>query len=249
MAEEQPSTFHYNGKDAWEVYGVGENDHRDCVTNITFDPSITIIGTYAFAYCTNITTVDIPETITTIQHGAFRECSNLRFVNIPDTVTIIEKQVFVGCPKLLRNPEILQRINDIFIQQHYHVTRNVLTLEQGPGPNYEFQGKTQKGWGPHMGGLTMEQMEHLWNHPCIHDRATMRDIVELVIKPITKQCGIGYALLINQDEPLQARVMVSVRNAHHLQSILFSSILVGHSLTLSSVLFYFASIACMGRVL
>ena len=38
----------------------------------------------------------------------------------------------------------------------------------------------------------------------------MRDVVELAIKPATKGKGVGYALLLNQDAPLHADVMVSV---------------------------------------
>ena len=40
----------------------------------------------------------------------------------------------------------------------------------------------------------------------------MREFVEFVIKLITNGTGMGYSLLINQEKPLKAEVMVSVSN-------------------------------------
>ena len=245
MAEQQSqdkSILHYNGKRAYEVYGYGDND-CDCVERITFDPSITKIGWSAFNGCKNVKEVTIPTHITTIGHCAFRGCINLTNVEIPSTVTTIEWGAFWDCPNF--NQPTLQRINDYFIKQH-NITRCV-TIKQGPGKQLQFQGATQKGWSPNMWGITLKQMIQLFDeHPCIDEYTTMRQVVELAIKPITKDCGIGYALLLNQDKPLHANIMVSVSNIRHLQyNLLYSICVVGHSLT-PSVLFCFASIACMG---
>ena len=102
---------------------------------------------------------------------------------------------------------------------------NLLTLadtfEKGEGAMYGFQGETQKGYGPELWGITIQQIEDLYNnHPYSkrHHGLSMRDFVRNVIKPITKGKGVGYALLVNQHKPLQAKVMVSVRssNIHQL---------------------------------
>lgn len=245
MAEQQSqdkSIFHYNGKSAYDVYGDGDND-CDCVERITFDPSITYIGGSAFNGCKNVKEVTIPTHITTIGYLAFHGCSNLTNVEIPSTVTTIGVGVFLACPKI--NQPTLQRINNIFIKQHYNITRCV-TIKQGPGKELQFQGAMQKGWSPHMWGITLKQMIQLQKHPCIDEYTTMQQVVELAIKPITKDCGIGFALLLNQDKPLHANIMVSVSNIQHLQYILlYSNCDAGHSLT-PSVIFCFASIACMG---
>ena len=148
MTEQQSqdeSIFHYNGKAARYVYG----DNVDCVERITFDPSITKIGGYAFRYCNNIKEVTIPTHITTIEERAFYRCKNLTNVEIPSTVTTIEEGAFESCPKI--NQPTLQRINDYFIKQH-NITRCV-TIKQGPGKQLQFQGATQKGWSPHMWGI------------------------------------------------------------------------------------------------
>ena len=93
------------------------------------------------------------------------------------------------------------------------------TFEEGEGATLGFLGETQKGYGPEQWGIKLEQIEHLYkNHP--YSRAnpdlSMRDFVNNVIIPITKGQGVGYALLVNQKKPLQAKVMVSVSNIHPL---------------------------------
>ena len=80
-----------------------------------------------------------------------------------------------------------------------------------------------------MWGLTLQQIKYITNHPNIEPDTTMREVVEIVIKPATKGLGIGYALLVNQVQPLCAKVMVSVST---LLSIVWFYIQLGHSLTL-----------------
>jgi len=101
-----------------------------------------------------------------------------------------------------------------------------------------FMGALQKGFGPEMWGITLEQLSAVPHsvpdsgiRPGLDwlkgddllfpsDRApvippplkgvnTMRDVVEKVVKNETKGKGVGYALLKNAASPLRARVMVS----------------------------------------
>ena len=82
----------------------------------------------------------------------------------------------------------------------------------------------------------------------------MQEVVKLVIKPATKRLGVGYALLINQDKPLKAKVMVSVSTLHITILIYICLFFNSHSdiflhypscyLPLHPRLFL---IACMGR--
>ena len=60
--------------------------------------------------------------------------------------------------------------------------------------------------------MSLQQIQNVLNHPLIEKYTTMREVVELVVKPVTKQTGVSYALLSNQDKPLHADVMVSVSN-------------------------------------
>ena len=94
------------------------------------------------------------------------------------------------------------------------ISNNNLTLsenfQKGAGPTLDFQGATQNGYGPEMWGLTLNQIKAICEYPKIKSDTTMRQVVELAIKPLTKNLGIGYALLVNQHKPLRAKVMVSV---------------------------------------
>ena len=59
--------------------------------------SVTGIGSYAFKYCDNLTTVTIPNSVTYIGTEAFRYCDNLTTVAIPNSVTKIGTDAFNGC--------------------------------------------------------------------------------------------------------------------------------------------------------
>merc|ERR1740124_559751 len=78
-----------------------------------------------------------------------------------------------------------------------------------------FGGETQKGYGPEMCGISLEQLMVLKQHPLYHRTGKngksdylMRDFVQL-IKLITAGTGMGYSLLINKENPLKVKVMVS----------------------------------------
>ena len=55
------------------------------------------IEAYAFAVCTNLTSVIIPNSVTTIGHHAFYNCYSLTSVSIPNSVTRIEYYAFENC--------------------------------------------------------------------------------------------------------------------------------------------------------
>ena len=58
------------------------------------------IGGWAFYYCDNLTSIELPDTITTIGERAFIYCENLTSIELPDTVTIIGEGAFEGCTNL-----------------------------------------------------------------------------------------------------------------------------------------------------
>jgi hypothetical protein len=64
--------------------------------------SVAIIGNYAFAGCTSLTSVTIPNSVTYIRSGAFNSCTGLTEVTIPDSVTNIDTNAFYNCTQLLK---------------------------------------------------------------------------------------------------------------------------------------------------
>jgi hypothetical protein len=62
--------------------------------------SVTSIGSWAFAYCTKLTSVTIPAGVTSIGEYAFFNCSKLTSVTIPAGVTSIGEHAFFNCSKL-----------------------------------------------------------------------------------------------------------------------------------------------------
>ena len=63
--------------------------------------SVRGISSYAFAYCSGLTSVDIPSSVTSIGLHAFSSCSGLTSVTIPNSVTSIYGNAFNSCSNLI----------------------------------------------------------------------------------------------------------------------------------------------------
>ncbi len=64
--------------------------------------TVTIIDSYAFSGCDELTSVTIPNGVTTIREYAFSGCDELTSVTIPNSVTSIEEYAFYDCYALTR---------------------------------------------------------------------------------------------------------------------------------------------------
>ncbi len=62
--------------------------------------SVTSIGSYAFYYCSDLTSLTIPNSVTSIEYCAFAYCRSLKEVTIPNSVTSIGNSAFHGCSGL-----------------------------------------------------------------------------------------------------------------------------------------------------
>ena len=69
------------------------DDDRGCTSNDK-------IGYSAFAYCSGLTSLNLPVGITSIGSGAFRGCNGLTSLNLPDGITSIGSSAFEGCSGL-----------------------------------------------------------------------------------------------------------------------------------------------------
>ena len=70
---------------------------RSRVKSAVIAEGVTSIGSYAFFYCTSLTSVTIPDSVTSIGDEAFDGCRSLTSVTIPDGVTSIGESAFRGC--------------------------------------------------------------------------------------------------------------------------------------------------------
>ena len=97
-----PSTITYNSHE-YTVYAIGSNAfaYSPNITSITIPNSVTTIGQLAFDDCRNLTSVTIEgETMKTIGYHAFENCSGLTSITLPNSVTTIDQEAFYGCTGL-----------------------------------------------------------------------------------------------------------------------------------------------------
>ena len=76
------------------------HNYRDMINRVVIEYGATGIGPYAFSYCRNMTSVEIPNSVAFIYQTAFGDCSSLQSVNIPDSVTSIGFNAFALCTSL-----------------------------------------------------------------------------------------------------------------------------------------------------
>ena len=70
------------------------------LTSVTIGNGVTSIGERAFSGCSSLTSVTIPDSVTSIGNGAFSGCYSLTSITIPDSVTYIASFAFSGCSSL-----------------------------------------------------------------------------------------------------------------------------------------------------
>lgn len=84
-------------------------DGKTCKEDVVIPDSVTSIGSSAFGWCKNLTSVTIPDSVTYTGISAFERCKNLTSVIIPDSVTYIDNGAFSDCSNLesitILNPE------------------------------------------------------------------------------------------------------------------------------------------------
>jgi len=69
------------------------------ITSVSLPEGITNIGDYAFAYCSNLSAVNIPSSVNAIADLAFAE-TGLTSIIIPESVSYLGSSVFVRCTSL-----------------------------------------------------------------------------------------------------------------------------------------------------
>ena len=74
----------------------------DSVKKVIVSDGITELGAYSFAYCYDVTEIDLPDTLLTIGEDCFWNCKSLKSISIPSNVTTVGKGLFSFCESLER---------------------------------------------------------------------------------------------------------------------------------------------------
>lgn len=70
------------------------------IRNVIIESGVTTIGSWAFARCDDLESIEIPDTVTNIGDSAFSGCSSLKAVSLPAGVTNIGTAAFFNCKSL-----------------------------------------------------------------------------------------------------------------------------------------------------
>ena len=65
------------------IIGLNEDLEAVVIPSVIDGMKVTGIGGYAFALCTNLTSIEIPDSVTYIEEGAFDGCSSLTSIKVP----------------------------------------------------------------------------------------------------------------------------------------------------------------------
>lgn len=110
------------------------------LTSIYIGSNVTTIGSYAFYYCSGLTSANIPDSVTSLAEAAFASTA-ITSINIPDSVTSIGNSVFYGT--LLTSVDIPDSVTSIGSSAFSYST-SITSVNIGKGVttigNYAFGG-------------------------------------------------------------------------------------------------------------
>ena len=91
------NNYYYTSND---VIGSYAFSYCSGLTSLTLPAGITSIGSYAFSGCSGLTSLTLPAGITWIDSYAFLNCSGLTSLTLPAGITWIGERAFYGCSGL-----------------------------------------------------------------------------------------------------------------------------------------------------
>lgn len=74
--------------------------NMNLLDTIVLPSSVSSLGQYAFAFCSNLKSINLPVTQKTLPVSFFEGCTSLESIELPATLTTISTDAFYGCTKL-----------------------------------------------------------------------------------------------------------------------------------------------------
>lgn len=132
----------YNLDNGLKYIGNGDNPYLYLIGTTTTDISSVavnnkcrFIGSYAFADCVSLTSIEMPDSVVYIDNSAFDNCKSLTNIQLPKNLTVIGDCAFSGCQRLasITLPEQLTKIDYAAFAHCYSLTtvtigNNVTTI-------------------------------------------------------------------------------------------------------------------------
>ena len=88
--------------DVWFIYrGQPKSEIPRDITRLRIDPSVKVIGRWAFSACRQLAEVELCDGLERIEEHAFRGCKSLKNMHIPSTVKEIDEKAFYECEQLV----------------------------------------------------------------------------------------------------------------------------------------------------
>ncbi len=94
---------------------------------IVLPASVSSLGTYAFALCRNLKSINLPITQKTLPISIFEGCSGLESIELPATLTTINSDAFYGCSNL-SNVNLHEGLTTINMRAFYNCKLDTIVI-------------------------------------------------------------------------------------------------------------------------
>ena len=101
--------------------------NMNLLDTIVLPPSVNSLGTYAFAFCTNLKSINLPVTQKTLPVSFLEGCTSLESIELPATLTTISQDAFYGCTSL-KNVTLHEGITTINQRAFYNCKLAEITV-------------------------------------------------------------------------------------------------------------------------
>ena len=97
------------------------------IESVVLPPSVSSLGTYAFAFCTSLKSINLPVTQKTLPSSFLEGCSALETIELPATLTTINSDAFYGCTSL-KEVNLHEGITTINHRAFYNCKLSAITI-------------------------------------------------------------------------------------------------------------------------